>query len=161
MGFFDFFKRKKKPSKEKDVTTEQLKQGFYRERVSVPSRIGGLPPELVIMEGNYENGEREGRWIIKDENGREGFTHYSRGIEHGLKKSLDGGYSLYYYGRLTKTPLEFRQEWKRELSGYRAMIKAGKDTEKNSSELEKLLAEGEEKWIEASAKASWKEGMTK
>ena len=156
MAFFDFFKRKRKPSGEQEqATRKQPKQGFYRERVNIPSRIGGLPPEFVTMEGNYENDKREGHWIIKDENGREGFVNYASGKEHGLGKSLEGGYSLYYYGRVIKTPLEFRQEWERELKSYRAMIKAGKDKEGNySSKLEKLLAEGEEKWIEASVNAS-------
>ena len=161
MGIFDFFRKKEKNITNQEKPAEEIKQGFYRERVRIPSHIGGLPPEIVTMEGNYENSRREGRWVVKDKDGREGFISYSRGTKHGLEKSLDGAYSLYYYGRLTKAPLEFRQEWNRELRGYRAMIKAGTNIEENSSKLKSLLAEGEEKWIESLVKASWKDETTK
>ena len=154
MAFFDFLKKKKEPLVvQGHVAEKQPKSGFYQEKEYISARVGGLPPEPITLEGNRnENGLREGRWIVKDEEGREGFIHYKDGIKHGLEKSLSGGYTLYYGGQVARSNLELTSEWKRELKEYKVMAKDEKDNGKNSSKLKKLLEEGEEKWLESFSK---------
>ena len=147
MGLFDFFKKKKtvvEPQKE-------IKQGFHREREFFPatplSTPRNEPESWMILEGEYVNNSKVGCWIIKDKSGKEqGYIHYDDyGRKHGLEKLPTGGYTLYYHGQMVKSNLELTNEWKREIRSFKVMQKKG--DEKSSTKLKKLLAQGQEKWL--------------